>query len=818
MNRVINYIFLIVLIAAIAGFYFYFKQNEIKQTNPLDFVDAETELLVKIDNPLELLNRLTSENLFFSDYYLSPDTANWLKFTYEKLSLVDLEGSSLYLGFKNDAAQWYALLYPLAKPLNLIAFGVESAENFQFILLERDTLYVQQVGNLGIITNINQFTSIPKMANTSQLSDIFKTNTGFGQIKMAYKGHTLIELQENPLQSDTSWTEINWNLKADLIQTSSNYAGAKAKSQRKHTLLEAVPSAASVIFSSNTTNTSNKQDELFTYWMGNEVLLALFNEMPSTNAIALVECNNKTAALQALDSLIAKDATADYDSLYSRNTIYTLKNNEAFKLKLGEPFAQYEYAFISFFEDYIILATHKINLEIWLTKLNENDLLIHTPAFKPLYQNFFTEAYYLIAGNRATAEKNLFLRELIKNDLIQKVFPSKNDNHLVSVQVSSANNITFSNFQLQYKGENLSNVDYNTVWKQEFRPLYPKLFWVKNHITQLPELVFQDSTNNIYLLSANGKELWNAPIDGQINTDIKQIDAYKNNKLQLLFATENSLYLVDRIGRTVGNFPVAKKDKAAHHFTLTDYDNNKDYRILQPENNAIKNIDALGNNTKGWKSNGVAQKLSEPIQYFRQNQKDYLMVIDEQGMVSILNRRGELRENSKTKVNKDRKTPVLLQINNQLQQNTLTYVSGQDLLVRVNLLDGKAETLKPFNANTQYKWISQGASSNLATINQKELNLYTADGDLWLNLPIANREGSLDIKKIATTENNFVLLIQDANSIKILDGYGSLLSIIESAGGRAINAVFDKESNELLVAQIKENKVYLFKKSLPTYK
>ena len=60
---------------------------------------------------------------------------------------------------------------------------------------------------------------------------------------------------------------------------------------------------------------------------------------------------------------------------------------------------------------------------------------------------------------------------------------------------------------------------------------------------------------------------------------VSQIDYYKNGKLQLLFNTENQLYMIDRLGNFVTNYPIDLPTTTHLSHALFDYDNNKKYRI-----------------------------------------------------------------------------------------------------------------------------------------------------------------------------------------------------------------------------------------------
>ena len=84
-------------------------------------------------------------------------------------------------------------------------------------------------------------------------------------------------------------------------------------------------------------------------------------------------------------------------------------------------------------------------------------------------------------------------------------------------------------------------------------------------------MIIQDGNKNIYLINEKGKRLWKKQLGGLILDKINQLDYYKNGKLQYVFNTEDSLYILDRLGRNVENFPIElnSKQNADTHLLIT---------------------------------------------------------------------------------------------------------------------------------------------------------------------------------------------------------------------------------------------------------
>ena len=89
----------------------------------------------------------------------------------------------------------------------------------------------------------------------------------------------------------------------------------------------------------------------------------------------------------------------------------------------------------------------------------------------------------------------------------------------------------------------------------------------------------QDTDNFLYLITSEGKLVWRIRIAGRIISDIHQVDMYRNKRLQMVFNTAEKLYIIDRSGKNVNNFPIIFATKATAGVAVFDYNNNGDYRF-----------------------------------------------------------------------------------------------------------------------------------------------------------------------------------------------------------------------------------------------
>jgi hypothetical protein len=279
-------------------------------------------------------------------------------------------------------------------------------------------------------------------------------------------------------------------------------------------------------------------------------------------------------------------------------------------------------------------------------------------------------------------------------------------------------------------------VNYNPVVKKETKSLweteldtavYLKPYVVMNHYTKANEIVVQDSANHVYLIDNKGNVLWKKLIDGPIISDVVQIDVYRNNKLQLLFNTSEKLYLLDRNGKHVTNYPVTIKDGASTGMTLVDYDKNRDYRILIPTNKRrILNFTGTGEEVDGWKFRKSKGMISRPLRYFALNGKDYLVAVDDEGHVEVLNRRGEERIKVKEQL------PIacgdyFLELHQDINNTKLVAIDSVGNVVKL-LFGGERENIPLATVegplHFEYQDINNDKSYEYLLLNEGKLSVY----------------------------------------------------------------------------------------------
>lgn len=210
-------------------------------------------------------------------------------------------------------------------------------------------------------------------------------------------------------------------------------------------------------------------------------------------------------------------------------------------------------------------------------------------------------------------------------------------------QVSSSSEMLYNNACIEYNAIVKSKPQ--TIWQSHIEESFDcKPTFVKNHYDKdNKEIVLHDKANNFYLINNVGRVMWKIKLDAPILGEVHQIDYFQNGKYQYIFNTENKLYLIDRNGNTVKNFPINFRSKATNPVAIFDYDNNRNYRFFVAcQDQKIYAYDKLGKLLKGWNLFKTDHLVTNALQHFRVDGKDYIVANDNMKDY-ILHRKGTIR-------------------------------------------------------------------------------------------------------------------------------------------------------------------------------
>lgn len=388
----------------------------------------------------------------------------------------------------------------------------------------------------------------------------------------------------------------------------------------------------------------------------------------------LLELENKSKAEKQLDTMLLNYAQRKEISVEDLKTTISVNDKIAFTIFefpfssfpgiwLGKPFVGAQAKFGVFYKDFLVFSNTEEGLQEYLYDLNENNTLAKNARYQRIKVN---------SGNKSNistyinVSRNLNLvNELFNGETSKKI----NKNKLLEAKILAVNwqvscsKEVFSNTISVAFDDGKTDIDQNeerkgsntktgeitdtgvsqAVWQCKIgNPLITKPVFTINHLDrENREIIVQDKSNKLHQISNDGTIRWSIELDGPVMSEIFQVDYLANGKLQYLFSTKNKLYIIDRNGVNLENFPVTFPSPATNGVNVLDYDNNRVYRyFVACSDNKIYAFDKEGKMLPGWNFEGTKTAVTTPVQHFRIGGKDYIVFKDKY-KIYIQNRKGE---------------------------------------------------------------------------------------------------------------------------------------------------------------------------------
>ncbi len=402
------------------------------------------------------------------------------------------------------------------------------------------------------------------------------------------------------------------------------------------------------------------------------------------SSYAIIKTTNQIALKKSLDQLALKFKGSGLLKNHQTHPLYRINGKGIIPLLLGSGFnviQQFHYTFIN---NYLVVANSTKALENYINTYKSGRTLDLDPNFIAFSDNMAEKANFFSYFNLRFGQNLLskFINEKIYEFINKNTSKLKSFN-AVGIQYAHQPRGLFTNIYLNYnpniKLENKAiwqaKLDYNIIGS-------PQL--LKNHNNAFLYPSVFDAGNQLYLFNQDGKKLWQYRTDGPIMGKIFEVDYYKNGKIQYLFNTKSSIYLVDINGKNVADYPHKLHIEASNGIAVFDYARNKNYRIVfAGTDKKIYNYNIDCKEVKGWNKAQSLNPVTDQIQHLVANRRDYILFADQIGNPKILNRLGKDRilfksqfskaKHSKFYVNKTNNKGLFLTTNS---TGKLTYISS----------------------------------------------------------------------------------------------------------------------------------------------
>ena len=386
-------------------------------------------------------------------------------------------------------------------------------------------------------------------------------------------------------------------------------------------------------------------ENYFLPWSGSQFCRCIADEPADQNTeytITLIQTTSADTARKMLFQLsgLLKQKT---DSIkYKNYTIYTANIGNALNAYLGTLFPPVPAGYFMPVDRFIAFASDPIFLRYLADQVQSGTTLSNQISFKNVLENMSERSnifYYCKPRLLFSQHPPVFSAGL--HQYAKPLLDSLGKFESFTFQLSSGDNLSYTNLALRFnpnptdEGPLLFQARLDTLAAGS-----PRI--VNREDPDEKGVLVQDTTQTLYLIDKTGQIVWKRKLYGHILGQIHEIRLPGNDTLCYLFNTENHLYVIrNGTGEPAPRFPMKFPMKATNGLTLTDYNGDRDYRILIAfRDNQVYNFNISGVTVEGWNRVRMKSEIREPVVYRQINRQDYLVIEDISGNIQITDRRG----------------------------------------------------------------------------------------------------------------------------------------------------------------------------------
>ena len=438
------------------------------------------------------------------------------------------------------------------------------------------------------------------------------------------------------------------------------------------------------------------------------------------------------------------------------------------------------------FNDLLFLAPSEASLTELITQLSNGYSLGSDEQFEGLLAEIPNESSLLFVGVEEFFSKQL--HSLLIDD----------------IQTRSSDKFPFW-LGVGLVESGVAQVQFQKVSKQEkIENKRPKLLFSKtiesnisqgpnavlNHLNGSMEWVIQDEKHNLTLISSTGKNNWTRPIGNPIQFPIRQVDLYKNSRLQMAYTTKKGFEVIDRNARPVSPFSSTLNNPLP--LAVFDYENSRDYRLVLIDQNKLELRNRKFTKVSGF--NRTKADLKYSPKHIRIGSRDYIVMIQKNGKLLLLDRRGNVRI----------KTPnnLVVSSNIYLHQNGFIGLDNKNRLFRIEINGKISYRTLPFE--TTYHVCARGKNLVLLTENKLEINGRLLELDFGLygkpSIHVVNNRTMISL--VDEQEEKVYVFDRKGNLLPHFPIYGAGPVTIDSDRKGKVFLATTGENNSLIVYQI----------------
>ena len=793
------------------------SESKVNRSNLLDYTPKNTTFIIKTSN-LESLNSSINNSDFLQKISKTTTYKN-LKKKLEPLSHLNPTHDVLIF-FSQDGND--SLQYSLATKISKNLLFTDSLPNYieEALSYKNKSIIKSTINENTFYSTIIDSTFFASSSKTIvdnafnsfnddvNLEKIYNTSSHDKTFSMVIKRHTNLTSSffiEDSLSLNTFTEYIA--IDVELNQNNINFSGITKATDSTDSLINVFRNTIPQVNQTQNITPSNSDGFMsFTFddfEVFNTNLLkfnkkdsvahssSLFNEIVEVGVI--YEDKNRAVVLNSIDVIATSDALLSEQTrtdTYREINIYNFSKPALFSNTFAPLIRVTNANVYCVLDNFFVFAENTEMLQNIIANYQNKTTLNNNSYFEDV-KEYLSDASSLIQVTNAST-----LKAIINKNIDTNTSYNLDNYNTSAIQFIYDNSFAHVNgFIKKNKGRaTINSVSEELNIKLDKAILNAPQF-VTNHVTKQKEIAVQDINNNLYLISNKGKILWKKRLHGPILGKIEQIDIYKNGRLQLVFATPNRVYVLDRNGNVVKPFTLKFNDIITQPLSVFDYDNRKNYRLLVTQGKNVLMYDVKGKRINGFTFKSANSNIICQPKHFRIGSKDYI-TLKTKNKLYILDRLGKTRVKPKQSFTYSNQ-PIFL------YNNTFTTTTASGDLISVDA-NGKVSSR---NLNLTEHHTFETTSKTLVAQSENKLTIKNKTTELDF--------GEYSSPKLFYINNKIYISITDLQSHKIYlyDSQSKLLpnfpvyghSLIELDNidrDRSLEFVSKADNNSIILYQI----------------
>lgn len=533
-------------------------------------------------------------------------------------------------------------------------------------------------------------------------------------------------------------------------------------------------------------------ENLFYDFMENEMCLVLTGntaENIQENSYAVFNTKSKRLAEEKLIGMLDSYSRKNRINMQTLKSTIRIDNEISFdiyrmpsagipKQLFGGFFSWTEANYFTFIDNYLVMGNTISSLNEYIKSILLNKTLKTDTKFTEFTERLPDQYNFLIYSKVASSMQ--FYKDLL-DEPYQKQLDENYDTYSkfqsFAYQLSSSKGKLYNTIYVTYNSLNESKSQ--ALWDSNLDTnVYSNPAFVYNCLTKDKDIFVQDIRNTVYLINKTGRVLWKKQINEKIASEIFEVDCFKNGKIQYAFSTNNYIYIIDRLGNFVTNYPLQLSAPASAGMSVFDFDNNKTYQMIIPcRNKNVYSYNIEGKLMKDWHFEKSDAPITQPIQAFRIRNTDYILCADNYSTY-ILNRKGEkkIAVNQKFEITRNSKFYVdKSNINN--AENF--YITDKEGHIKKISLNGSVSTITIDDFSTDHYFacadLNYDGNNEFIFVDNETFRVYGSTGNkLFAYNFDSDITDPIRIYSMGSRDTRIGILCRAENKIYLFNANGSI--------------------------------------------